>query len=109
MDIQWDESFFQRTQVEQPIYWVCFWTEISDATAMHDPMRIVNASSVDEVLNWIHETLGSRRYELFVETTDHAESVQHGWVEQKQLVRLAGNYSPSGTVATVFLTRADDS
>lgn len=57
MNITWDESFFEHGQIEQPTYWVCFWTEVDGSTA-------------------------------------RVESRESGWIERKQLVRLAGNFRP---------------
>jgi hypothetical protein len=109
MNVVWDESFFEHGQVEDPIYWVCFWTKAQDSTAMHDPVRIDGAESVNEVLAWVNETLGSRGYELFVEASDRVESSELGWVDRKQLVRLAGNFRPPSTVVATFLFKNDDS
>jgi hypothetical protein len=109
VNVVWDESFFDHGRVEEPIYWVCFWTEAQDSTAMHDPVRIDGAGSVNEVLAWVRETLGSRGYELFVEANDHAESREQGWVDRKQLVRLSGNYRPPSTVVAIAAFKTDDS
>jgi hypothetical protein len=108
MDINWDESFFEHSQIEAPTYWVCFWTEVAGSSAIHDPVRITGAQSVDEVNEWIQQTLGSRGYELFVEANDRAESRESGLVDRKQLVRLAGNFRPASTVIAAFTFTKDD-
>lgn len=110
MNISWDESFFEHGQIEEPTYWVCFWTQVDGSTAMHDPVRVEGVKSVDEVIKWIDESLGSRSYELFVEANDRVESGESGWIDRKQLVRLAGNFRPeSAVVATFLMTKGDQS
>jgi hypothetical protein len=108
MNITRDESFFEYNQIEMPTYWVCFWTEVEGSTAMHDPVRVEGAESVGEVIKWINETRGSRSYELFAEAEDRAESREFGWVDRKQLVRLAGDFRPASTVVTILLSTKDD-
>lgn len=108
MDAQWDESFFDAQQEDASIYWVCFWTgDDIEWSAQHDPQRVTGAESVEEVLAWISRERGERRFELFVETIDHAESRARGWESYRNLVRLAGDYRPSGVTVTIPISVAD--
>jgi hypothetical protein len=92
----WDESYFDAQQEDASTYWVCFWTgDGSEQGARHDPQRIRGAASVEEVLAWVNVEKGERRFELFVETTDHAESRESGWVARRKLLRLAGDFRPA--------------
>lgn len=102
MYINWDESFFEHRQLQEPPYWVCFWTEADGSSAMHDPVRVEGATSVDEVIKWIDKTLGSRSYELFVEANDRVESRDSGWIDGKQLIRLVGNFQPESNGDTTL-------
>lgn len=108
MNINWDESFFGHGQVDSPTYWVCFWTAVDGSSARHDPVRVEGAGSVGEVIEWIDATRGSRRYELFVEADDRAETRESGWVDRKQLLRLAGDFRPASTVVATWLFTKDD-
>ncbi|MCS5718800.1 hypothetical protein N1027_11710 [Herbiconiux sp. CPCC 205763] len=108
MDISWDESFFSHGQIEMPTYWVCFWTAVEGSSAMHDPVKVEGAESVNEVIEWIHATRGSRGYELFVEANDRVETRDSGWVDRKQFVRLAGDFRPASTVVATWLFTKDD-
>lgn len=93
----WDESYFDAQQEEASVYWVCFWTgDDIEQTAHHDPQRITGAASIEEVLDWLNVEKGERRFELFVETADHAESPQFGWSSLRKLIRLAGDFRPAG-------------
>ena len=47
------------------------------------------------------EVKEERRFELFVETTDRAESRAHGWIDHRKLIRLAGDFTPGGTTSTI--------
>ncbi|QHC62762.1 hypothetical protein GSU69_08760 [Rathayibacter festucae] len=49
----------------------------------------------------MHEVKEERRFELFVETTDRAESRAHGWLDHRKLIRLAGDFTPGGTTFTI--------
>jgi len=104
MHSEWDESYFEALQESPSIYWVCFWTgdDINEA-ARHDPQRITGADSVAEVLEWVHQVKGERRFELFVETTDRVETRAHGWTGRRKLVRLAGDFSSAGTTFAIAL------
>jgi hypothetical protein len=105
---EWDESYFDAQRENASVHWVCFWTgDDVERSARHDPQRITEAASIEEVLAWLHAELGERRFELFVETTDHAETRDFGWMPHRNLVRLAGNFQPSGTSTTVRFTRPD--
>lgn len=106
MRATWDESYFDAQHGEEtPIYWVCFWTGNDvEQPARHDPQRITDATSVAEVLEWLHEEKGERLYELFVETLDHAESRESGWTARRKLIRLAGDFRPGGTSETITFT-----
>ncbi|RFA13860.1 hypothetical protein B7R22_11430 [Subtercola boreus] len=95
MKAEWDESFFERVQVDAAVYWVCFWTHVVNSSERHDPTRIDGADSVEEVLAWIDANVGTRSYELFVEVADRVQTVDHGRVDAKKLVRLAGDIRPS--------------
>ena len=102
MHAEWDELYFDAQREEPSIYWVCFWTgDDVEQAARHDPQRITGAGSVAEVLEWVHEVKEERRFELFVETTDHAESRAHGWTDRRKLIRLAGDFTPGGTTFTI--------
>jgi hypothetical protein len=101
MRAEWNESFFDAQREEPLIYWVCFWTVTDDELAVtHDPQRITDASSVEEVLAWVHDTKGERDFELFVETHSNAETREHGWTRTRNLIHLAGDYRPPGTTST---------
>ncbi|MGI9822073.1 hypothetical protein [Agromyces sp. Marseille-Q5079] len=105
---EWDESFFDAQQQDASVYWVCFWTgDDVEQSAQHDPQRITGAGSVEEVLTWLAQERGERRFELFVETVDHAESREHGWLAQRNLVRLAGDFTPGSTSVTFSMTKSD--
>lgn len=108
METEWDESFFGTQQEHASIYWVCFWTgdDIRSA-AQHDPQRVTGAESIEEVISWISRERGERRYELFVETLDHAESRSRGWAPYRKLLRLAGDFDPAGTSVTIPFVRTD--
>lgn len=94
MHAEWDESYFDARQEDPSIYWVCYWTgDDVEQSARHDPQRISGVESVAEVLEWVHEVKGERRFELLVETTDRAESRAHGWTDRRKLIRLAGDYT----------------
>ena len=102
MQAEWDESYFDGQREEPSIYWVCFWTgDDIEYSAQHDPQRITGAASVEEVLEWVHEVKGGRGFELFVETLDRAETRAHGWMDHRKLIRLAGDFTPGGTTATI--------
>jgi hypothetical protein len=108
MRVEWDESYFEAQQQDASVYWVCFWTgDDVDQPARHDPQRVTGAGSVDEVLAWISVEKGERRFELFVETVDHAESRDSGWISYRNLIRLGGDFRPGGTTVSVFLTRSN--
>lgn len=109
MRAEWDESFFEADMKEDAsVYWVCFWTGDDEAqAAQHDPQRVTGADSVEEVLAWIARERGDRRYELFTETVDHAESPDEGWTACRNLVRLAGDFRPAGSSVTIILTREE--
>lgn len=109
MRAEWDESFFDAQHQDASVYWVCFWTgDDIDHSAQHDPQRITGAESVEEILEWVHRVKGERYFELFVETTGHAESRAHGWVGFRRLIRLAGDFRPAGTTHTITLTATRD-
>lgn len=98
MRTEWDESYFDAQQNDASIYWVCFWDGDDIAlSARHDPQRITEASTIEEVLAWVHAEKGERRFELFVETTDHVETRESGWTAYRKLIRLAGDFRPGGT------------
>ncbi|MFG6504564.1 hypothetical protein [Microbacterium sp. P05] len=108
MRVEWDESYFEAKQQDASVYWVCFWTgDDVDQPTRHDPQRVTEAESVEEVLAWISAEKGERRFELFVETADHAESRESGWVSYRKLIRLAGDFHPGGTTVSVVLTRSN--
>ncbi|WP_395244444.1 hypothetical protein ACGGZK_01175 [Agromyces sp. MMS24-K17] len=108
MQADWDESYFDAQRQDASTYWVCFWTgDDVEQAAQHDPHRITGAASVEEVLDWVHRERGERRFELFVETLDHAESRERGWVTERRLVRLAGDFRPAGVSVTIPLTQGD--
>ncbi|MBX0300751.1 hypothetical protein K2F54_12285 [Cryobacterium sp. 1639] len=99
MKVEWDESFFDAHQEEASVYWVCFWTgDDIEQPARHDPQRITGATSIEEVLTWLHTTKGERLFELFVEIADHNATSD---------VRLAGDFRPGGTSFTISLTRPE--
>ncbi|PPF25707.1 MULTISPECIES: hypothetical protein [unclassified Rathayibacter] len=102
MRAEWNEAFFDAQREEPLTYWVCFWIGADDELAVtHDPQRITDADSVEEVLAWIHDTKGDRDFELFVETLNHTETREHGWMPARNLIHLAGNYRPPGTTSTL--------
>jgi hypothetical protein len=108
MQAEWDESYFEARQQDASVFWVCFWTgDDIEHAARHDPQRITGAGSVEEVLAWLLREKGERKFELFVETVDHAESREHGWTARGTLIRLAGDFRPSGSSFTVPFTQAD--
>ena len=65
------------------------------------------ADSVEVVLEWLAREKGERRFELFVETVDHAESREHGWIARRNLIRLAGDFRPRETSVTFTFTHTD--
>jgi hypothetical protein len=106
--VEWDESFFDAQQEEASIYWVCFWTgDDIEQSARHDPQRITGATSIQEVLNWLHTTKGERRFELFVEIPEHTETSDLGKNFHRNLIRLAGDFRPAGSSITISLTRPE--
>lgn len=108
MESTWDESFWERGQQDGAVYWVCFWTEHEEWAPSSDPQRIDGARSVTDVLDWIEREKGSRGWELFVETVGQAESREHGWVETRGLIKLAGDFDRSATTVTIVLTAVRD-
>jgi hypothetical protein len=105
---EWDGSYCEAQQQDAAVYWVCFWTgDDVEQAAQHDPQRITGADSVEEVLAWLARERGERRFELFVETIDHAESREQGWIARRNLVRLAGDFRPGGTSVTFTFTQSD--
>jgi hypothetical protein len=105
---EWDESYFEAQQQDASVYWVCFWTgEDVEQAAQHDPQRITGAESVEEVLEWLARERGDRRFELFVETIDQAESREQGSITRRTLIRLAGDFRPSSTSVTITFTRSN--
>lgn len=103
----WDESYFDAQREEASVYWVCFWTgDDEERPAQHDPQRITGASSIAEVLDWLEIEKGERRFELFVETTDHAEG-RSGRTPLRKLIRLAGDFRPGGTSTTIGFIHPD--
>ena len=50
---------------------------------------------------------GERRFELFVDTTDHAESRDFGWSSRRKLVRLAADFPSTGTSITIAVGQPD--
>lgn len=108
MRAEWDESFFDAQNEDPLIYWVCFWTgDDVDVPARHDPQRISGATSVEEVLAWLHNVKGERRFELFVETTGHTETRESGWAPYRNLIRLGGDFQPNADSITITFTRSD--
>jgi len=108
MKAEWDESYFEAQQQDASVYWVCFWTgDDVEQAVQHDPQRITGANSVEVVLAWLAREKGERRFELFVETVDHAESREQGWIVRRKLIRLAGDFRPRGTSVTFTLTQTD--
>lgn len=108
MNAEWDESFLDAQQQDAHVYWVCFWTgDDVEQAARHDPQRITGARSVEEVLAWLIREKGERHFELFVETLDHAETRDSGWVARRNLVRLAGDFRPAGSSITISLTETE--
>ena len=104
MQAEWDESYFDAQQEDPSIYWVCFWTgDDVEVSAQHDPQRITGAESIEEVLEWLHREKGERGFELFVETADRVETREHGWTDYRKLIRLAGDFRPSGRTFTIPL------
>ncbi|MCI9858332.1 phosphoribosylformylglycinamidine synthase subunit PurS [Microbacterium proteolyticum] len=108
MHAEWDESYFDARREDPSIFWVCFWTgdDVGEA-ARHDPQRITGAESVAEVLDWVSEVREGRRFELFVETEDRAETSAHGRADYRKLIRLAGDFTPKGSTFTVALHAED--
>ena len=110
MQATWDESFFELQQEDASVYWVCFWTgDDIDQAARHDPQRITGAASIEEVLAWLNSEKGDRRFELFVETTDHAQSRDGGWISRRKLIRLAGDFHPAATSVIMTFERPEGS
>ena len=72
-----------------------------EQAARHDPQRITGAESVEEVLEWVHREKGERRFELFVETLDRAQTRDSGWIDHRKRIRLAGDFLPAGTTTTI--------
>ncbi|MCR2763341.1 hypothetical protein NQ152_07435 [Microbacterium sp. zg.B48] len=108
MQSERDESFFEAQPEDAFVYWVCFWTgDDVETPAQHDPQRVSDADSVEEVLAWISRERGERGFELFVETVEYAESRDVGSTPHRKLVRLAGHFRPAGTQVTIPLIRAD--
>lgn len=106
MRAEWDESYFDAQQEDASVYWICFWTgDDVEQAAQHDPQRITGAESVEEVLAWLHRERGARRFELFVETVSHTQSRELGWFPRPNLVRLAGDFRPTGARFTVQAIR----
>jgi hypothetical protein len=105
---EWDESFFDAQNEDPSIYWVCFRTgDDIEEPARHDPQRITDATSVEEVLVWLHNEKGERRFELFVETTGHAKTRATSWTPYRNLIRLGGDFEPRGVSTTITFTRSD--
>lgn len=104
----WDESYFDVQQEDATIYWVCFWAgDDIEQAARHDPQRITEAASVETVLDWVAVEKGDRRFELFVETADHAETRERGWLARRKLIRLAGDFRPASTSVTLSFSSLD--
>jgi hypothetical protein len=104
--VEWDESYLDAQQEEASVYWVCFWTgDDIEQAARHDPQRITGATSIEEVLTWLHTTKGKRRFELFVELPDQTEARHLDRNSYRSLIRLAGDFRPGGTSFTTSLTR----
>ncbi|GAB2971825.1 hypothetical protein [Frigoribacterium salinisoli] len=102
MQAEWDESYFGAQQEDPSTYWVCFWTtDDIEHAATHDPHRITGARSIEEVLDWVHEVKGERRFELFVETLDPSETRTDGWSDYRKLVRLGGDFRPGNLTSTL--------
>ena len=105
MEVEWDESFFDAQQEEPSIYWVCYWTgDDVERAAQHDPQRITGAESVEEVIAWLHAEKGERMFELFVETVGSPVTRGDGRIDYRNLIRLAGDFRPGGTIITIPLT-----
>lgn len=64
--------------VEEPAYWVVFWT----ATGVAEEYRVTRASSVHEVLSWAELKSQGRTFGLYVEAGRT--------IEDRHLVRLSG-------------------
>jgi hypothetical protein len=64
--------------VEEPAYWVVFWT----ATGAAEEYRVTRAASVHEVLSWAELKSQGRTFGLYVEAGKTAEN--------RHLVRLSG-------------------
>ena len=108
MRAEWDESYFDAQQEDPSVYWVCFWTgDDIERPARHDPQRITGATSVEDVLAWVHAEKGERRFELFVETTNYAETRETGWTPYRNLIRLGGDFEPNGVTTTITFARSD--
>lgn len=103
---EWDESFFDVWRGEEAsAYWVCFWTRDDvESSAKHDPQRLLGATSVVDVLEWIANTKGDRRFELFVELGGGAPPEPSDEAAHRHLVRLAGDFRPAETTVTIELT-----
>jgi hypothetical protein len=108
MQAEWDGSFFDASSEGASVYWVCFWNgDDVERPAQHDPQRVTDAESVEDVLAWVSRERGDRLFELFVETVDHAASRDAGWTLHRKLIRLAGDFRPAATEVTIPLIRAD--
>lgn len=105
MKTGWDESYIGMQREDASTYWVWFWTgDDVEEPASHDPRRITGAESVAEVLAWVQEVREGRRFELFVETTERAETRTHGRTDYRRLVRLASDFTPRGVSSTITLS-----
>ncbi|RHW29084.1 hypothetical protein D0Z08_00400 [Nocardioides immobilis] len=64
--------------VEEPAYWVYFWTE----TGAAEKFRVTRAGSVHEVLSWAELKSQGRTFGLYIEAGKA--------IEDRHLIRLSG-------------------
>lgn len=85
-----------RASVESPTYRVNFWERESPEQAWGlDAYVLTNVEDVDEVLRWVREHAGGRRFEVFAEI-DQEPVGQFESPRTTTLVRLLGSDPNAG-------------
>jgi hypothetical protein len=91
----WDVSYSKRNRKTRRFIGSVFGRP---TTLNKPPGMIRNGSrepSVEAILDWVKVEKGDWRFELFAETTDHAETRERGWAARRKLIRLAGDFHSS--------------
>ncbi|WP_267784925.1 hypothetical protein [Paenarthrobacter ureafaciens] len=93
----------------EPVYRVHIWSISEDPSVAPNlsAWRIKGAADVHEAIDWANNECGGRRYELFLEWIDHAQSKDRGWVPLVCVSRLAGR-NPTENMNTVTLLFTKD-